>query len=160
MKKIVITALLGLLLTPAYAESQKGFDRDELYEQVRIDSQYAERKLTDIVQRKTAGMTPEQYQRLRGDQQRMNAFNQSARRELIQSWPAYMNRCYAGTAARLCAYRDISFHQHLEFIMKAAGDRQPMVPLHAKTRAWVRQNPRLAEMVKAEIDGLIRAAAW
>ncbi len=160
MKKIVMAALLGLLLAPAYAENQQGFDRDEIYQQVRLTSEYSENELTTIVLGKLAVMSPEQERRLNTSKQAENAFNQMARRQLMQTWPAYMNRCYAGNVARLCAYRDMYFHQTFEYIMKQAGDRQRVVPLHAQTRAWMRQNPRLSEMVTAEIDGLIRAAAW
>ena len=127
MKKIAITALLGLLLTPAYAENQQGFDQDEIYQQVQLTSEYIENELSNIVL-------------------------------VMQTWPAYMNRCYAGNAARLCAYRDIYFHQIFEFVMKRAGDRQRVVPLNAQTRAWMRQNPRLSEQASAEIAAIIREA--
>ena len=127
MKKIAITALLGLLLTPAYAENQQGFDQDEIYQQVQLTSEYIENELSNIVL-------------------------------VMQTWPAYMNRCYAGNAARLCAYRDIYFHQIFEFVMKRAGDRQRVVPLNAQTRAWMRQNPRLSEQASAEITAIIREA--
>ena len=127
MKKIAITALLGLLLTPAYAENQQGFDQDEIYQQVQLTSEYIENELSNIVL-------------------------------VMQTWPAYMNRCYAGNAARLCAYRDIYFHQIFEFVMKQAGDRQRVVPLNAQTRAWMRQNPRLSEQASAEIAAIIREA--
>lgn len=128
MKKIAITALLGLLLTPAYAENQQGFDQDEIYQQVQLTSEYIENELSNIVL-------------------------------VMQTWPAYMNRCYAGNAARLCAYRDIYFHQIFEFVMKQAGDRQRVVPLNAQTRAWMRQNPRLSEQASAEIAAIIREAS-
>ena len=127
MKKIAITALLGLLLTPAYAENQQGFDQDEIYQQIQLMSEYIENELSNIVL-------------------------------VMQTWPAYMNRCYAGNAARLCAYRDIYFHQIFEFVMKQAGDRQRVVPLNAQTRAWIRQNPRLSEQAAAEITAIIREA--
>ena len=128
MKKIAITALLGLLLTPAYAENQQGFDQDEIYQQVQLTSEYIENELSNIVL-------------------------------VMQTWPAYMNRCYAGNAARLCAYRDMYFHQIFEFVMKQAGDRQRIVPLNAQTRAWIRQNPRLSEQASAEIAAIIREAS-
>ena len=128
MKKIAITALLGLLLTPAYAENQQGFDQDEIYQQVQLTSEYIENELSNIVL-------------------------------VMQTWPAYMNRFYAGKAARLCAYRDIYFHQIFEFVMKQAGDRQRVVPLNAQTRAWMRQNPRLSEQASAEIAAIIREAS-
>ena len=128
MKKIAITALLGLLLAPAYAENQQGFDQDEIYQQVQLTSEYIENELSNIVL-------------------------------VMQTWPAYMNRCYAGNAARLCAYRDIYFHQIFEFVMKQAGDRQRVVPLNAQTRAWMRQNPRLSEQASAEIAAIIREAS-
>ena len=127
MKKIAITALLGLLLAPAYAENQQGFDRDEIYQQVQLTSEYIENELSNIVL-------------------------------VMQTWPAYMNRCYAGNAARLCAYRDIYFHQIFEFVMKQAGDRQRVVPLNAQTRAWMRQNPRLSEQASAEIAAIVHEA--
>ena len=127
MKKIAITALLGLLLTPAYAENQQGFDQDEIYQQVQLTSEYIENELSNIVL-------------------------------VMQTWPAYMNRCYAGNAARLCAYRDIYFHQIFEFVMKQAGDRQRVVPLNAQTRAWIRQNPRLSEQASAEIAAIVHEA--
>ena len=127
MKKIAITALLGLLLTPAYAENQQGFDQDEIYQQIQLMSEYIENELSNIVL-------------------------------VMQTWPAYMNRCYAGNAARLCAYRDIYFHQIFEFVMKQSGDRQRVVPLNAQTRAWIRQNPRLSEQAAAEITAIIREA--
>ena len=127
MKKIAITALLGLLLTPAYAENQQGFDQDEIYQQVQLTSEYIENELSNIVL-------------------------------VMQTWPAYMNRCYAGNAARLCAYRDIYFHQIFEFVMKQAGDRQRVVPLNAQTRAWMRQNPRLSEQASAEIAAIVHEA--
>ena len=128
MKKIAITALLGLLLTPAYAENQQGFDQDEIYQQVQLTSEYIENELSNIVL-------------------------------VMQTWPAYMNRCYAGNAARLCAYRDMYFHQIFEFVMKQSGDRQRVVPLNAQTRAWMRQNPRLSEQASAEIAAIIREAS-
>ena len=128
MKKIAITALLGLLLTPAYAENQQGFDQDEIYQQVQLTSEYIENELSNIVL-------------------------------VMQTWPAYMNRCYAGNAARLCAYRDIYFHQIFEFVMKQAGDRQRVVPLNAQTHTWIRQNPRLSEQAAAEITAIIREAS-
>ena len=127
MKKIAITALLGLLLTPAYAENQQGFDQDEIYQQIQLTSEYIENELSNIVL-------------------------------VMQTWPAYMNRCYAGNAARLCAYRDIYFHQIFEFVMKQAGDRQRVVPLNAQTRAWIRQNPRLSEQASAEIAAIVHEA--
>ena len=127
MKKIAITALLGLLLTPAYAENQQGFDQDEIYQQVQLTSEYIENELSNIVL-------------------------------VMQTWPAYMNRCYAGNAARLCAYRDIYFHQIFEFVMKQAGDRQRVVPLNARTRAWMRQNPQLLEQAAAEIAAVVHEA--
>ena len=127
MKKIAITALLGLLLTPAYAENQQGFDQDEIYQQVQLTSEYIENELSNIVL-------------------------------VMQTWPAYMNRCYAGNAARLCAYRDIYFHQIFEFVMKQSGDRQRVVPLNAQTRAWMRQNPRLSEQASAEIAAIVHEA--
>ena len=127
MKKIAITALLGLLLTPAYAENQQGFDQDEIYQQIQLMSEYIENELSNIVL-------------------------------VMQTWPAYMNRCYAGNAARLCAYRDIYFSQIFEFVMKQSGDRQRVVPLNAQTRAWIRQNPRLSEQAAAEITAIIREA--
>ena len=49
MKKIAITALLGLLLAPAYAENQQGFDQDEIYQQVQLTSEYIENELSNIV---------------------------------------------------------------------------------------------------------------
>ena len=128
MKKIAITALLGLLLAPAYAENQQGFDQDEIYQQVQLTSEYIENELSNIVL-------------------------------VMQTWPAYMNRCYAGNAARLCAYRDMYFHQIFEFVMKQSGDRQRVVPLNAQTRAWMRQNPRLSEQASAEIAAIIREAS-
>ena len=127
MKKIAITALLGLLLTPAYAENQQGFDQDEIYQQVQLTSEYIENELSNIVL-------------------------------VMQTWPAYMNRCYAGNAARLCAYRDIYFHQIFEFVMKQSGDRQRVVPLNVQTHTWIRQNPRLSEQAAAEITAIIREA--
>ena len=127
MKKIVITALLGLLLAPAYAENQQDFDRDEIYQQVQLTSEYIENELSNIVL-------------------------------VMQTWPAYMNRCYAGNAARLCAYRDMYFHQIFEFVMKQSGDRQRVVPLHVRTRAWMRQNPRLWGQAVAEITAIIHEA--
>ena len=46
MKKIVITALLGLLLAPAYAENQQDFDQDEIYQQIQLTSEYIENELS------------------------------------------------------------------------------------------------------------------
>ena len=77
----------------------------------------------------------------------------------MQTWPAYMNRCYAGNVARLCAYRDMYFHQIFEFVMKQSGDRQRVVLLNAQTHAWIRQNPRLSEQAAAEITAIIREAS-
>ena len=158
MKKIAITALLGLLLAPAYAENQQGFDRDEIYQQVQLTSEYIENELSNIVLANLAVMSPEQERRLNTSKQAENAFNQRARRQLMQTWPAYMNRCYAGNEARLCAYRDMYFHQIFEFVMKQAGDRQRVVPLNAQTHAWIWQNPRLSEQAAAEITAIIREA--
>ena len=158
MKKIAITALLGLLLTPAYAENQQGFDQDEIYQQVQLTSEYIENELSKIVLANLAVMSPEQERRLNTSKQAESAFNQRARRQLMQTWPAYMNRCYAGNAARLCAYRDMYFHQIFEFVMKQAGDRQRVLPLNAQTHAWIWQNPRLSEQAAAEITAIIREA--
>ena len=158
MKKIAITALLGLLLAPAYAENQQGFDQDEIYQQVQLTSEYIENELSNIVLANLAVMSPEQERRLNTSKQAENAFNQRARRQLMQTWPAYMNRCYAGNATRLCAYRDMYFHQIFEFVMKQSGDRQRVVPLNAQTHAWIRQNPRLSEQAAAEITAIIREA--
>ena len=158
MKKIAITTLLGLLLAPAYAENQQGFDQDEIYQQVQLTSEYIENELSKIVLANLAVMSPEQERRLNTSKQVENAFNQRARRQLMQTWPAYMNRCYAGNAARLCAYRDMYFHQIFEFVMKQAGDRQRVLPLNAQTHAWIWQNPRLSEQAAAEITAIIREA--
>ena len=158
MKKIAITALLGLLLAPAYAENQQGFDQDEIYQQVQLTSEYIENELSKIVLANLAVMSPEQERRLNTSKQAENAFNQRARRQLMQTWPAYMNRCYAGNVARLCAYRDMYFHQIFEFVMKQAGDRQRVLPLNAQTHAWIWQNPRLSEQAVAEITAIIREA--
>ena len=158
MKKIAITALLGLLLAPAYAENQQGFDRDEIYQQVQLTSEYIENELSNIVLANLAVMSPEQERRLNTSKQAENAFNQRARRQLMQTWPAYMNRCYAGNAARLCAYRDMYFHQIFEFVMKQTGDRQRVVPLNARTRAWMRQHPQLLEQAAAEIAAVVHEA--
>ena len=158
MKKIVITALLGLLLAPAYAENQQGFDQDEIYQQIQLTSEYIENELSKIVLANLAVMSPEQERRLNTSKQVENAFNQRTRRQLMQTWPAYMNRCYAGNVARLCAYRDMYFHQIFEFVMKQAGDRQRIVPLNAQTRAWIRQNPQLSEQASAEIAAIVHEA--
>ena len=158
MKKIAITALLGLLLAPAYAENQQGFDQDEIYQQVQLTSEYIENELSNIVLANLAVMSPEQERRLNTSKQAANAFNQRARRQLMQTWPAYMNRCYAGNAARLCAYRDMYFHQIFEFVMKQSGDRQRVVPLNVQTRAWMRQNPQLLEQAAAEIAAVVHEA--
>ncbi len=158
MKKIAITALLGLLLAPAYAENQQGFDQDEIYQQVQLTSEYIENELSNIVLANLAVMSPEQERRLNTSKQAENVFNQRARRQLMQTWPDYMNRCYAGNAARLCAYRDMYFHQIFEFVMKQAGDRQRIVPLNAQTRAWIRQNPQLSEQASAEIAAIVHEA--
>ena len=158
MKKIAITALLGLLLAPAYAENQQGFDQDEIYQQVQLTSEYIENELSNIVLANLAVMSPEQERWLNTSKQAENAFNQRTRRQLMQTWPAYMNRCYAGNAARLCAYRDMYFHQIFEFVMKQAGDRQRVLPLNAQTHAWIWQNPRLSEQAAAEITAIIREA--
>ena len=158
MKKIAITALLGLLLAPAYAENQQGFDQDEIYQQVQLTSEYIENELSKIVLANLAVMSPEQERRLNTSKQAANAFNQRARRQLMQTWPAYMNRCYAGNAARLCAYRDMYFHQIFEFVMKQSGDRQRVVPLNVQTRAWMRQNPQLLEQAAAEIAAVVHEA--
>ena len=158
MKKIAITALLSLLLAPAYAENQQGFDRDEIYQQVQLTSEYIENELSNIVLANLAVMSPEQERRLNTSKQAENAFNQRARRQLMQTWPAYMNRCYAGNAARLCAYRDIYFNQVFELVMKQVGDRQRVVPLNARTRAWMRQNPQLLEQAAAEIAAVVHEA--
>lgn len=158
MKKIAITALLGLLLAPAYAENQQGFDQDEIYQQVQLTSEYIENELSNIVLANLAVMSPEQERRLNTSKQAENVFNQRARRQLMQTWPDYMNRCYAGNAARLCAYRDMYFHQIFEFVMKQAGDRQRIVPLNAQTRAWIRQNHRLSEQASAEIAAIVHEA--
>ena len=158
MKKIVITALLGLLLAPAYAENQQGFDQDEIYQQVQLTSEYIENELSNIVLANLAVMSPEQERRLNTSKQAANAFKQRARRQLMQTWPAYMNRCYAGNAARLCAYRDMYFHQIFEFVMKQSGDRQRVVPLNVQTRAWMRQNPQLLEQAAAEIAAVVHEA--
>ncbi len=158
MKKIVITALLGLLLAPAYAENQQDFDRDEIYQQVQLTSEYIENELSNIVLANLAVMSSEQERRLNTSKQVENAFNQRTRRQLMQTWPAYMNRCYAGNVARLCAYRDMYFHQIFEFVMKQSGDRQRVVPLHVQTRAWMRQNPRLWGQAVAEITAIIHEA--
>ena len=159
MKKIAITALLGLLLAPAYAENQQGCDQDEIYQLVQLTSEYIENELSNIVLANLAVMSPEQERRLNTSKQAENVFNQRARRQLMQTWPAYMNRCYAGNAASLCAYRDIYFHQVFEFVMKQAGDRQRVVPLNAQTRAWIRQNPRLSEQASAEIAAIVHEAS-
>ena len=158
MKKIAITVLLGLLLAPAYAENQQGFDQDEIYQQVQLTSEYIENELSNIVLANLAVMSPEQERRLNTSKQAANAFNQRARRQLLQTWPAYMNRCYAGNAARLCAYRDMYFHQIFEFVMKQSGDRQRVVPLNVQTRAWMRQNPQLLEQAAAEIAAVVHEA--
>ena len=158
MKKIAITALLGLLLAPAYAENQQGFDQDEIYQQVQLTSEYIENELSNIVLANLAVMSPEQERRLNTSKQAESAFNQRARRQLMQTWPAYMNRCYAGNVARLCAYCDMYFHQIFEFVMKQSGDRQRVVPLNAQTHAWIRQNPQLLEQAAAEITAIIREA--
>lgn len=158
MKKIAITVLLGLLLAPAYAENQQGFDQDEIYQQVQLTSEYIENELSNIVLANLAVMSPEQERRLNTSKQAANAFNQRARRQLMQTWPAYMNRCYAGNAARLCAYRDMYFHQIFEFVMKQSGDRQRVVPLNVQTRAWMRQNPQLLEQAAAEIAAVVHEA--
>ena len=158
MKKIAITALLGLLLAPAYAENQQGFDQDEIYQQIQLTSEYIENEMSKIVLANLAVMSPEQERRLNTSKQAESAFNQRARRQLMQTWPAYMNRCYAGNAARLCAYRDIYFHQVFELVMKQVGDRQRVVPLHVRTRAWMRQNPQLLEQAAAEIAAVVHEA--
>lgn len=80
MKKIAITALLGLLLAPTYAENQQGFDRDEIYQQVQLTSEYIENELSNIVLANLAVMSPEQERRLNTSKQAENAFNQRARR--------------------------------------------------------------------------------
>ena len=72
----------------------------------------------------------------------------------MQSWAGHMNQCYARNAARLCAYQDMLFHQMLEPSMKRLGHQLP--PLHAQTRAWMRQNPRLSEQAEDEISKVIR----
>ena len=158
MKKIAITVLLGLLLAPAYAENQQGFDQDEIYQQIQLTSEYIENEMSKIVLANLAVMSPEQERRLNTSKQAANAFNQRARRQLMQTWPAYMNRCYAGNAARLCAYRDMYFHQIFEFVMKQSGDRQRVVPLNVQTRAWMRQNPQLLEQAAAEIAAVVHEA--
>ncbi len=158
MKKIAITALLGLLLAPAYAENQQDFDRDEIYQQVQLTSEYIENELSNIVLANLAVMWPEQERRLNTSKQAENAFNQRAWHQFMQTWPAYMNRCYAGNAARLCAYRDMYFHQIFEFVMKQTGDRQRVVPLNARTRAWMRQHPQLLEQAAAEIAAVVHEA--
>ena len=85
MKKIAITALLGLLLAPAYAEHQQGFDRDEIYQQVQLTSEYIENELGNIVLANLAVMSPEQERRLNTSKQAENAFNQRARHQLMQT---------------------------------------------------------------------------
>ena len=85
MKKIAITALLGLLLAPAYAENQQGFDQDEIYQQVQLTSEYIENELSNIVLVNLAVMSPEQERRLNTSKQAENAFNQRARRQLMQT---------------------------------------------------------------------------
>ena len=93
MKKIWMAALLSCLLTPAYADNRN----------------------QQIARRKWDTLSPEQKRRLMADEideRAENEVKQSVRRQFIQSWAGYMNQCYASnTAARLCAYQDMLFHQ-------------------------------------------------
>ena len=161
MKKIWMAALLICLLTPAYADNrnQQNLDPDELFQQLKIFDEYAEEKMTEIVCRKWNALSPEQKRRLTADEidyQAENEFARSARRQFIQSWAGHMNQCYARNAARLCAYQDMLFHQMLEPSMKRIGHQLP--PLHVRTRAWMRQNPRLWGQAVAEITAIVHEA--
>lgn len=163
MKKIWMAALLSCLLTPAYADNrnQQNFDRDELSQQLEIVNDYAEEKMAEIARRKWDTLSPEQKRRLMADEVDERAENEvkrSIRRQFIQSWAGHMNQCYASnTAARLCAYQDMFFHQLIGLReIKQLGHQPP--PLHARTRAWMRQNPRLSNQASAEIAAIIHEA--
>ena len=161
MKKIWMAVLLSCLLTPAYADNpnQQNLDQYELYQQMEAVQVYTEDKINEIMNRKLDTLSPEQKRRLdtgQLDKRAENEIEQSVQRQFIQSWAGYMNQCYERNAARLCAYRDMYFHQLLEPGLRRLGHQLP--PLHVRTRAWMRQNPRLWGQAVAEITAIVHEA--
>lgn len=158
MKKIWMAVLLSCLLTPAYADNpnQQNLDQYELYQQMEAVQVYTEDKINEIMNRKLDTLSPEQRRLDTGqlDKRAEDEIEQSVQRQFIQSWAGHMNQCYERNAARLCAYRDMYFHQLYEPGLRRLGHQ--FLPLHAQTRAWMRQNPRLSEQAEDEISKVIR----